>query len=187
MRHFIRGSIYLCGDKIQIGSTASARGPASICHGDATRRYRLARPRNYPRRARILQRTSVIYRAERSASCPAAKNVAARSLFSVFSSFACSPSSQPSSHPSFIFPDPRFLTTALIFISLVGNDNSVVCFFRVLPRTVFDFNFRSLYICICVVTFLPPPPFITVYFIFSSCLFLRSVYYSWVLYNNVKF
>ena len=41
-----RGPIYLREDKMQIGS-ASARGPASICHGDATHRYRLARPWNY--------------------------------------------------------------------------------------------------------------------------------------------
>lgn len=53
---------FICVDKMQIGS-ASARGPASICHGDATQRYRLARPWNYSSRARILQRTPVIYRA----------------------------------------------------------------------------------------------------------------------------
>lgn len=50
------------GIKPRYDLLASARGPASICHGDATHRYRLARPRNYPRRARILQRTPVIYR-----------------------------------------------------------------------------------------------------------------------------
>lgn len=58
---------FICGNKMQIGS-ASTRGSASICHGDATHRYRLARPWNYPSHARILQRTPVIYRALDAAS-----------------------------------------------------------------------------------------------------------------------
>lgn len=77
---------FICEDKIQIGSTASARGPASICHGDAARRYRLARPRNYPRRARILQRTSVIYRAARRHVTPSRMSADPRPL-----SASCSP------------------------------------------------------------------------------------------------
>lgn len=72
---------FICEDKIQIGSTASARGPASICHGDATHRYRLARPRNYPRRARILQRTPVIYRAARRHVTPSTGPRSPRLLF----------------------------------------------------------------------------------------------------------
>lgn len=135
-RHFIRGSIYLRGDKIQIGSAASARGPASICHGDATRRYRLARPRNYPRRARILQRTSVIYRAERSASCL----VAARSLFSVFSSSLCL-FSPPLSHPppSFVyFHRPTFPPDNRVNFHFPRGQRQLRClfFFRVLPHIV---------------------------------------------------
>lgn len=106
---------FICGDKIQIGSTASARGPASICHGDAAHRYRLARPRNYPRRARILQRTSVIYRAARRHVTPPRMSAGPRPLS------ASRSSSSPLVSSTFIFfpgLPPRFPTTALIFIPL---------------------------------------------------------------------
>lgn len=96
---------FICGDKIQIRSTASARGPASICHGDATHRYRLARPRNYPRRARILQRTSVIYRAARRHVTPSRMSASSSlhllfPLLILFSTFIFFPRSSP-------FPDDR--------------------------------------------------------------------------------
>lgn len=85
---------FICGDKMQIGS-ASARGPASICHGDATHRYHLARPWNYPRCARILQRTPVIYRALDVAS---GRRFSPALLASFLASFL----------PSFLISLPRF-------------------------------------------------------------------------------
>lgn len=151
---------FICGDKTEIGSAASARGPASICHGDATHRYRLARPRNYPRRARILQRTLVIYRAERRARrrVTPSRTSAASSLslflcrlsFSFFSSTFCY--LFPSSSLPFILPDlpSCFPTTALISIFLVGNETChpvVVCLFLRAcssARLFSDFNFYTL-------------------------------------------
>lgn len=83
---------FICEDKTEIGSAASARSPASICHGDATHRYRLARPRNYPRRARILQRTLVIYRAARPRVTPSRTSATSLSLSAASSSSSAPPS-----------------------------------------------------------------------------------------------